>query len=288
MFAATAIVAIAVGTFARGFFGQDWYFNADNVADSLPLALPFLVAAGVMLGVDRWSPGRTWFVIGAWLLALHGVLDVLLELQFASIMSDGTAGVPSPWPAAQSWLHRAAQALGFGALAVGMWLAPADGWRGLPRWGALVIAIATVLTVAGLVYVNLAALVATHALTPEWVLIVVLGGLFVVAAAAFAVACLRAAPRGMPLPELVIANRGRGLRAQPWARLVAVRDRASRQRTRVADGLVRRQRRPARHGLRVRQRSPRPDIRGRSGQRVGAIRSRYQRPLAFSVRCCVS
>jgi hypothetical protein len=205
MFAVAAIVAIAVGTFARGVFGPDWFFNADNLADSLPLALPFLVAAGVMLGMNRWSPGRTWFVIGAWLLALHGALGVLLALQLASIMSDGAFSVPAPWPAAQGWVNGAAQALGFGALAVGMWRAPADGWRRRARWAALIIGVATALTVAGLMYVNLAALVVTHALTPEWVLIVVLGGLFVAAAGAFAVACLRAAPRSMPFPELLIA-----------------------------------------------------------------------------------
>ena len=67
-----AVLAVGIGTVANGFFGQEWYFNADNVVDALPLALPFLVSAGVIAGQDRWPAGRTWLTAGAWLLAAAG------------------------------------------------------------------------------------------------------------------------------------------------------------------------------------------------------------------------
>src|SRR6188472_2692168 len=78
-----AILAVIVGTIANGFYGQDWFFNADNVVDALPLALPFLVAAGVIAGQDRWPAGRTWLTVGAWLLAASGALAVLFQVQVA-------------------------------------------------------------------------------------------------------------------------------------------------------------------------------------------------------------
>ena len=72
------VLAVGIGTVANGFFGQEWYFNADNVVDALPLALPFLVSAGVVAGQDRWPAGRTWLTAGAWLLAAAGALAVVL------------------------------------------------------------------------------------------------------------------------------------------------------------------------------------------------------------------
>jgi hypothetical protein len=201
---AAGVLAIAVGTVARGFLGSEWFFTADNVADSLPLALPFLVAAGVMLGVNRWADGRRWLVVGAWLLALHGVLDVALELQLASIMSDpATVAASEPLLVARSLLNWASHALGFGALAAGLWRSSAGDWRRLTRWAAAIVALMIGIAVAGLFAVNLA--VAASLLTPPVVAVVVLGGAGFAAAGALAIAALRAAPRSGAIPELLIA-----------------------------------------------------------------------------------
>ena len=54
---AAAAAAVAVGTIVRGFLGSDWYFNTENLANSTPLALPFLIAAGVVIGAGRWPAG---------------------------------------------------------------------------------------------------------------------------------------------------------------------------------------------------------------------------------------
>jgi hypothetical protein len=204
-FAVAAMIAIAVGTVARGFLGEDWFFNADNVADSLPLAMPFLVAAGVTLGVDRWSLGRTWLVVGGWLLALHGVLDVAFEVQLASIMRGGAVPAIDPWSVAQRLISGASLALGFAALAIGMWSSSVDWWRRIPSWTLVVVGVVAAATVAGLLTTNFAAAAGRSALTPEVVAIVLLGGAFVAATGALAIASLRAAPRSRPIPEVLIA-----------------------------------------------------------------------------------
>ena len=204
-FAAAAILAIAVGTVARGFLGQDWFFNADNVADSLPLALPFLVAAGVMLGADRWAPGQTWLLAGAWLLALHGLLGVVFELQVASITNDGAISATDPWPVVNGLLDGSSHALGFSALAIGMWRSSSNEWRRVPAWAAFVVAAVTAVTVAGLLATNLAVVAQAQVPTPYVVASVVLYAAFVAAAAALAIAALRATPPTRPFPELLIA-----------------------------------------------------------------------------------
>ena len=206
VFAAAGVLAIAVGTVARGFFGQDWFFTADNLADSLRLALPFLVAAGVMLGVNRWEPGRSWLVTGAWLLAFHGVLDVALELQLAAMANDADVfAATEPWMIARGVLNGVAQALGFAALAIGMWRSPVREWQRIPRWMAVIVAVAMGVAVAGLLAVNFAVASAADVLTPPVFAVVVLGGAFVAATGALAIAGLRAAPRNRPTPELLIA-----------------------------------------------------------------------------------
>ena len=208
MLAVAAMIAIALGTVARGYFGLDWFFNTDNLTDSLPLALPFLVAAGVMVGVNRWTPGRTWLLAGAWLLALHGVLDVSFELQLASLMTDGQAfgwAAAEPWLTARYVLNGASQTFAFGALAIGMLRSPAAKWSRTRRWVAALIAVAVGATATGLLVVNLTVPVTAPGRTPVLLIGLVLYSGFVAAAGALAIAGLRAAPRRLPIPELLIA-----------------------------------------------------------------------------------
>jgi hypothetical protein len=203
-FVAAAILAVAVGTFARGFVGQEWFFTTDNLAHSLPLAPPFLVAAGVVVGVDRWSPGRSWLLAGAWLLALHGALQVILEVQFASIInSAGDVAAAKPWILARGVLSGASHALGFGALAAGMWRSRIGEWRGIRRVTAIGLAAVTGLMAVGPLSTSIMGPAA--ALAPLDALGFGLTGLGVLAAGALAIAGLLAAPKRAPIPELLIA-----------------------------------------------------------------------------------
>lgn len=199
-----AVLAVGIGTVANGFFGQEWYFNADNVVDAMQLALPFVVAAGVIAGQDRWLAGRTWLTAGAWLLAIGGALAVVLEIQVASVEND-VAGIldAQPWWIARAVVGGLAEPLGFASLAIGLWLS-----RPTERGGihpAMIIGIAVVIAIAAAG--PFAALgVSTIVLADP---IVILGqvpislGLF--ASGALAVAAMRAAPQWRPMPELLIA-----------------------------------------------------------------------------------
>jgi hypothetical protein len=207
-FLVAAPVAVIVGTIANGLFGDQWFFNADNVVDALPLAVPFLIGVGVITGQDRWRSGRSWLVAGAWLLALDGALAVLLEIEVAMFMND-LAPVPnqSPWSILRGFATQFAQILGFASLAAGLWLTRPTRWGGTRR--AVWIALAVVLAVAAagpFAAVNLASSLGDPG-DPSLALVMlgqVTFALGLLALAALAVAAVRAAPPLRPLPELII------------------------------------------------------------------------------------
>jgi len=204
VFVIAAGLAVGIGTVANGFFGQEWYFNADNVVDALPLALPFLVSAGVVAGQDRWPAGRTWLTAGAWLLAAAGALAVVLQVQFAFIGNDDGGFLDAqPWFFIRALVSAFAELLGFASLAAGLWLARPAEWRVRP---AVMIGIAAVIAIAAagpIAALGVSAIVLTDP-------IVILGqvpislGLF--ASGALAVAAVRAVPAVRPIPELLIAS----------------------------------------------------------------------------------
>ena len=204
VFVIAAVLAVGIGTVANGFFGQEWYFNADNVVDALPLALPFLVSAGVIAGQDRWPAGRTWLTAGAWLLAAAGVLAVVLQVQIAFIENDDAGFFDAqPWFFIRAVVSAFAELLGFASLAAGLWLARPAEWRVRP---AVMIGIAVVIAIAAagpFAALGVSAIVLADP-------IVILGqvpislGLF--ASGALAVAAIRAAPPVRPIPELLIAS----------------------------------------------------------------------------------
>jgi len=205
-FVAAAVVAVVVGTIANGFYGLDWFFNFDNVVDALPQALPFLISAGVIAGQDRWAAGRIWLIVGAWLVAIDGVLAVLLQLQVAQVNNDvGGVLEAQPLLLIRGLAGALAHFLGFGSLAAGLWLSRAEGWSGVRRAAAIGLAVAIVLAAAG----PFAAFTQDYI---SWTNVVAVVGqvpftLGLLAIGALAIAALRAAPQGRPaLPEFLIAG----------------------------------------------------------------------------------
>jgi hypothetical protein len=199
-----AILAVIVGTIVRGFYGSQWFFNADNVVDSLPLALPFLVAAGVIAGQDRWEAERIWLTAGAWLLAAAGALTVLLQVQIAMV-DDDLFGILDlqPWSYIRGVVRAVAELLGFASLAVGLWLSrPAEG--GAIRPAAMIgIAVVIALAAAGpLAALGVGTIVRLDPIVILGQVSIMLG---LVASGALAVAAMRAAPQARPVPELLIA-----------------------------------------------------------------------------------
>ena len=203
-----APVAVIVGTIANGIFGDQWFFNADNLVDALPLAVPFLVGVGVIAGQDRWRLGRSWLVAGAWLLALDGALAALLEVEVAMFMND-FAPVPneSPWSILRGIASPFAQILGFASLAAGLWLTRPTRWSGAQRPVAIALAVVLAVAAAGpFAAVNLASSLGNPG-DPSLALVLlgqVTFSLGLLALAALAVAAIRAAPPLRPVPELVI------------------------------------------------------------------------------------
>jgi hypothetical protein len=205
-----AAVAVIIGTVANGFFGLDWFFNADNVVDALPSAVPFLVAAAVIAGQDRWPAGRTWLIAGAWLIALDGALAVSLEIQVALLENDVNAFQGAePWFVVRGISSALAQVGGFAVLAAGLWLTRPTEWGLIQR--RVAIGLAAVLAVAAVgpfAALNLIPSIPNSS-DPNLV-IVVLGQvtftLGLLALGALAVAGVRAAPPLRPLPELLIAT----------------------------------------------------------------------------------
>ena len=171
---------------------------------AIPLALPFVVAAGVIAGQDRWPAGRTWLTAGAWLLAIGGALAVVFEVQVAFVEND-VAGIfdVQPWWVARAVVDALAELLGFASLAIGLWLS-----RPTERGGihpALMIGIAVVIAIAAAG--PFAALGVSAIVLADPILILgqvpISLGLF--ASGALAVAAMRAVPPRRPMPELLIA-----------------------------------------------------------------------------------
>ncbi len=199
-----AAVAVAVGTIARGMVGvTEWVFNADNLADSLPLALPFLVGAGVMVGAGRWAAGRQSLVIGAVLVALSGAMAVALDVVFTLMTTGQGLGDTSWWLPAFGILLAASSTIGFSALAIGIWRSGSRAWGGLRAAAALGVALVAALAAAGPL-VTTALSLQGNPVSP-YLVTIGLTSASVAATGALAIACIRAAPTRTPLPELLIA-----------------------------------------------------------------------------------
>ena len=208
--AAAAAVAIAIGTLARGFIGSEWHYDSNLVVESLPSAMPFILAAAVVTGAFRWPATRGWLLIGAALLVLRGILEVGADWWIA--------GFPNRVPMEQSELERAvlyvrfvgselALIAAFATLAIALWRStsrqpPWGTWRrlGIIAAAALGVAAAAGAAMLGSTAIAISADQLTEAV--YWLL----EGLGLAAAAALAVAALASVPDRHGLPELIIAT----------------------------------------------------------------------------------
>jgi hypothetical protein len=207
---AAAAGAVAAGTWARGFAGvEEWVFNTDNLADSTTLALPFLVAAGVVIGAGRWPAAGSSLLVGAALLALSGAMQAASDFLFAWLADDRIG-----FDEFQSWLsvtgivELASSAAAFGALAIGLWRSAPETWTGSRRITAVGVGVATLVAATGLLVTFVTSLGRPGVTTIDVWGYLSVGLIFagIVAIGALAVAAVRAVPKRSPLPEVLIAS----------------------------------------------------------------------------------
>jgi hypothetical protein len=199
-----AAVAVGMGTIARGMIGvPEWVFNTENLSSALPLALPFLVAAGVMAGMGRWPAAKAWLATGAALIALSGAFAVAMDVTFSLMVTgtgiEGTNG----WLPIVGTLLGASSAIGYSVLAIGIWRSVSWAWGGLRAAAAVGVGLIVMLAAAGPVVTTALTLDGTSAF--PYVLTTGLTTASIAAPGALAVAAIRATPARTPLPELFIA-----------------------------------------------------------------------------------
>ena len=202
---AATVVALIAGTVVRGDVGGMWVFSTDNLGQSIRSALPLLVATAVVVGAGRWPAGHAWLLTGAWLLAALGVLSVIVDVQITWITTrDGGIEGVEPWLLAGGIAGGVAAALGFGALAVGVWRSRGEGWQGIRAAAAIGLAVVTALAAVG----PLAAIgvLGAYGSLPTTVMSLTLATAGTVTVGALAVAALRGGSARGSIPELIIAS----------------------------------------------------------------------------------
>lgn len=202
---AATVVALIIGTVARGFIGDEWIFTAHNFGESIRSALPLLIATAVVVGAGRWPAGRVWLLTGAWLLAVVGVLWVIFDVQFAQIVNRGGRGFQDlePWFFLGGVAGGLSLVLGFGALATGIWRSRREGWPGFRAAAAIAVVVVTALAAAA----PLAAIwsLGAYGSLPSTIVSLTLTTAGTVAVGALAVAAVRGGPSRGSIPELFIA-----------------------------------------------------------------------------------
>jgi hypothetical protein len=188
---------------SRGLIGRYLILPAEQVVPIAELATPFLVAAAIVAGAERWPAGRSRLLIAAALHTLHGVLALTWDTWFWWSTSNGpgiVSGVEQVLLFGGSlvtWLVGTAATL---MLALGLWSTSSGAWKGGRRLAAVVIGGLGLVAAAGAVWVPL--MTSGQLAFPLQALTAVVP----VAIAFLGIAAIRSLSSRHRLPEVLIAT----------------------------------------------------------------------------------
>lgn len=141
-------LAVQVAPDSYQVFGPYFLVNGGMLVSWLQSITPFLLAATVVLGADRWPAGRRKLLLAAVALAVVGLLRLALDAWW-TLWETGPGPIPpetTPW-LTLGWIGAGLAApVAYGLMAAGLWAARSDRPAGATRT-ASVIAIG----VAGLI-----------------------------------------------------------------------------------------------------------------------------------------
>lgn len=190
-------------------FGPYFLADGDMVIGWIRAVAPFLLAASVIVGADRWPAGRRHLRFAAGALAMFAVLSLVHDAWWA-VWEMNPGEIPAtvqPWLIAREVGAGVVVLVAYGLMALGLWLGSA---RPLSRGRLLTMAgigaLALAVTAVGLWTLTLyrapdggtltaATVIASGVLTP----------LGFVALGAVGIAAIRAMPEQESVPELLIA-----------------------------------------------------------------------------------
>ncbi len=168
---------------------------------------PFLLAAAVLVGAERWRPGRHWLIWGAVLLGLHGLLELAFSAWWVVRSPDEDMVRLQTVLFVRVAASTAAEMVAYGALAAGLWVARSRRSLTIPRKEAIA-AVGLIGATAFATAVWLAAQFVAPAGASEapYVAFAVLAAVAYLTTALVGVAAIRALPAdGWLHPETLIA-----------------------------------------------------------------------------------
>jgi hypothetical protein len=196
-------------------FGPYLILRIEDMTSIITGAGPFLLGAAVLFGAGRWAAaGRPWFVAGAVVAGLHGLAQLSFSAWWAWSMSMDTVSPEGVWPVVSvilGLISAVAAALVPLCLAIGLARAPSRRRLSVPLLVVpLLVAAAAVSGFVGMLTAELA--LSTRIDAAQQGAYAVLGVAHRVMSiagdvgfAALAIAALRAMPRPIAMPELLIA-----------------------------------------------------------------------------------
>jgi hypothetical protein len=147
---AGAIVQLAVQVAPDSYqvFGPYFLVNGSMLVGWLQSITPFVLAAAVVLGADRWPAGRRKLLVAAAALAVVGVLRLALDAWW-TLWETAPGPIPpetTPW-LTFGWIGAGlAATVAYGLMAAGIWTARPDRPAGIAR-----VALSVAIGLAGLV-----------------------------------------------------------------------------------------------------------------------------------------
>lgn len=194
-------------------FGPYLILRFEDLSSIVTGAGPFLLGAAVVVGAVRWPAGRTWFVAGALLSGLHGLLQLAFTAWWQWLISADVIPTEGAWPVVSVSLALvSAVAAALVAVCLALGLARARPMRPLSApllVVPLVIGLAAALGLLALLLRELASATQIGEGQSAYVALSVvhwairMGG--IVGLVALAVAGLRAMPSPIGAPELLVA-----------------------------------------------------------------------------------